>query len=95
MIKLPLAIGLFSLLPLCAGAAPVSSSQAGSMTTLSGAAQGLAFGGFFSLYSFAVAGPCPALKRARPCSICHRKPSRRSATRLPKDWPTIWTPCPT
>ncbi len=66
MMKLPLAIGLFSLLPLCAGAAPVSTSPAGSMSTLAGAQHGLAFGGFFTLYSFAVAGPLPRAETGAP-----------------------------
>lgn len=64
--KLPLAFGLLSMLPLCAGAAPVSSSHAAQVATLAGAQQGLAFGGFFTLYRFVVAGPLPLAERGGP-----------------------------
>jgi hypothetical protein len=36
------------------------------MTTLAGAQHGLAFGGFFTLYSFAVAGPLPRAETGAP-----------------------------
>jgi hypothetical protein len=55
--KLPLAFGLLSLLPLAATATPVVSNPTAGLSTLAEAERGLVFGGFFTLYSFAVPGP--------------------------------------
>lgn len=67
--KLPLAVGLISLLPMSTWAVPVASSLSGSNASFAAQAGaqhssgGMVFGGFFTLYNFAVVSPLvPAAK---------------------------------